>query len=321
MTATFPFDNHSRTFQPRSPLRTQSDEISSQGTTVSLDDDSSSFNVSSTSLCDTIRSTNENTVTFDDSYNEEYANDSMVKSELRDLWYQPSDYQLFRTIALEASQQIVATERRNRAPHSYQRVLERTYAACSNYNDTSSSDNSDNSKNCCTMETDESIDTERISLSSKDENDSEADDITITDSTVTTDSDVEMEKPAGTTQLSSLTSSPTTIISAEDFVHLQRWLEVGSSRIGLEKWSIRTISNSRTQRREEMIETVLSLQQNRQQQFLSHPSTQQKQQMEDCSEFIRATCERLSRPSSLFCVVMAQGLAAAVVKGNTSTVI
>jgi hypothetical protein len=51
-------------------------------------------------------------------------------SDARNCWYKACDYRVFRSNALEASQQIVNTEKRNRAPFSYQRVLERTYDVC-----------------------------------------------------------------------------------------------------------------------------------------------------------------------------------------------
>jgi hypothetical protein len=294
----FPF-NHPR----QRPGATPNDDSSSLGTTSTMDDDSTSFNASS-STWDQSRSAKTIAVTFATSPNEEYANESMVKSELKELWYQPADYQLFRTMALDASQQIIATEKRNRAPHSYQRVLERTYEACCIH----SASINDMMNIACDDEANHTVDDEEI---------------TSTSSTITTDSENEMNDQEFTSPQNVIKSRHSSILSADDFVHLQRWLEVGSSRIGLEKWSIRTISTSRSTRRDTIIETIMSLQQENQYdqsvktlKLRRNVNQQEQSRKDDCAEFIRGTSERLSRPSCLFSFVMAQGLAAAVAKEN-----
>ena len=301
---TFPF-NHPRQRQGA----VSNDDSSSLGTTTTMDDDSASFNVNNTSW-DHAQSTKNIAVTFATSLNEEYANEVMVKNEIRELWYQPSDYQLFRTMALDASQQIIATEKRNRAPHSYQRVLERTYEACciqgASINDMMEVE--------CDNEANHAMDDEEEAAT--------------VSSTITSESDSEMSDHVFSLPQNTKKTTLNSILSGEDFVHLQRWLEVGSSRIGLEKWSIRTISTSRSTRRDTIIETVMSLQQenlynrnvkkfsNDKSKSRSSVNQQEQPQMDDCADFIRGTSERLSRPSCLFSFVMAQGLAAAVAKEN-----
>ena len=300
---TFPF-NHPRQRQSAA----SNDDSSSLGTTATLDDDSTSFNASSSNW-DQKTSSKHKMVTFSLSLNEEYSNGVMVKSEVRELWYQPSEYQTFRTMALDASQQIIATEKRNRAPHSYQRVMERTYAACCSH----SASITDMMNIECDEETNHILE--------------DAEEATAASSAITSESESDMSDDDATTP-QNLPAKHNSILSAEDFVHLQRWLEVGSSRIGLEKWSIRTISTSRSTRRDTIVETVLSLQQEnlysqnmksfsaKNAKTLRSIKPQEFSMDEDCAEFIRGTSERLSRPSCLFCVVMAQGLAAAVTKEN-----
>ena len=299
---TFPF-NHPRQRHGAA----SNDDSSSLGTSTTMDDDSASFNVSNSNWEQT-RSTKNISVTFDVSLNEEYANRVMVKSEIRELWYQPSDYQLFRTMALDASQQIIATEKRNRAPHSYQRVLESTYEACCIHS--ALLNNNDLMDVECDHEASHTVNEEELTTAS---------------STLTTESENEMNDSVFTASQCTVKTQRCSILSTEDFVHLQRWLEVGSSRIGLEKWSIRTISTSRSSRRDTIIETIMSLQQENQYERSLKPSCQHRHKMrpsrepsmnDDCAEFIRGTSERLSRPSCLFSLVMAQGLAAAVAKEN-----
>jgi hypothetical protein len=294
----FPF-NHPRQRQGA----VSNDDSSSLGTTATLDDDSTSFNTSSSSW-DQKSSSKNKSVTFSLSLNEEYSNEVMVKSEIRELWYQPSEYQTFRTMALDASQQIIATEKRNRAPHSYQRVLERTYAACCSH---SASINDMMNVEC---------DDEANHVMEDDE------EATAASSAITSESEDEMTDDEAT-KMHNTTTNNNSILSAEDFVHLQRWLEVGSSRIGLEKWSIRTISTSRSTRRDTIVESVMSLQQEniytqstKNAKTLRSTKQQELSLDDDCAEFIRGTSERLSRPSCLFCLIMAQGLAAAVAKEN-----
>ena len=289
---TFPF-NHPR--QHHGTI--SSDDSSSLGTSATVDDDSTSFHTSGSSW-ETARSSKRITVSFNTSLNEEYSNGVMVKSEVRELWYQPSDYQLFRSMALDASQQIIATEKRNRAPHSYQRVLERTYSVC-----------------CSHSASTEVHDDDDTNHAMEDEH------ATATNSMSTTYCENHtMEKSAKE-------AAHTSILSPEDFVHLQRWLEVGSSRIGLEKWSIRTITSSRSARRDAMLETIMSIQHEVKYERSKKPSCKNKLQCsaepqherslnDDRAEFIRGTSERLSRPSCIFSLVMAQGLAAAVAKEN-----
>lgn len=315
-----------------------SDDNGSDGSTVLIDteedDDStmlfhksnstwgtamSSSMSSSTSMMSATKS-NDRSVSFAPFMNQEYDNTVMCKEELSTLWYTSAEYTTFRSMALDAAQQIIATEKRNRAPHSYQRVMERTYNACCIYTDTT------------TTNTNNMVVPDNLNC------DSDDDDMPSIP-TIVADDDTESDSSR-----SASTTLYYNVISDEDFVHLQRWLEVGSSRIGLEKWSIRTISTARATRREMMVDVVLSIQQQQQQQQrigckkFNHKSKQQPIEFIDCdhiwnndamsrssssfaqpddtvtAEAIRETCERLSRPSCLFSHVMACGLAAAVVK-------
>jgi hypothetical protein len=170
-------------------------------------------------------------VRFCEEDNEMYDNQVMTKTQVKDLWYGPLDYRFFRSMALDASQHITATEKRNRAPYSYQRVLERAHAVCS------------------------AVIVEPTSLNAN-----------------------------------------SNVLDATDFVHLQRWLEVATSRLGLEKWSIRSIAADKVTRRHALTEAVLG------------PLYQHD------AHALRAECERLSRPSRLFSHTLALGLAAALEK-------
>lgn len=170
-------------------------------------------------------------VTFDMMKNVEYELNSVPSNDFNSSWYSPRDYKEFKAQAKDAANQIVHIEAKNRAPFSYQRVMENTFNSC---------------------------------LQAKNDSDE--------------------------------------ILAASDFVHLLRWIEVASSRCGLEKWSLGSISRDRSTRRKEITATVLSIQKN------------------DCGsesdEFIRLSCENISRPSRLYAHIMAQALADAEMKGN-----
>lgn len=145
------------------------------------------------------------------------------KRECRQGWYSPKQYKLFRAATLEAAQQILSTERRNRAPHGYDRVMTRTFEYCKSAPDVV--------KDTC--------------------------------------------------------------LPANDFLHLQRWMEVASSRIGLEKWAVRSVSAEKTIRRTALLECV---------------------RQSSSAEQLGLACVRVSRPSVLYARSLAQAQAAVVNK-------
>lgn len=191
-------------------------------------------------------------VRFCEEDNEMYDNVVLTKTQVKDLWYGPLDYRFFRSMALDASQHITATEKRNRAPYSYQRVLERAHAVCSS---SSSSAAVIVEPSCCHDD-----------------------------------------------EHNTTTTCAHHVLDATDFVHLQRWLEVATSRLGLEKWSIRSIAADKVARRQAVTSTVLG-------HLYQHDDDD-----DDAQEALRAECERLSRPSRLFSHTLALGLAAALEK-------
>jgi hypothetical protein len=279
------------------------DDLSATSSTITatLDDDSSTDAATGHSPNSSWRESSTSTVgnrgvRFATHRNVEYENDLMIKCELKELWYQATDYQSFRTLAYDTSQQIIATEKRNRAPHSYQRVMERTFAACSN--GVTFLDQHLRNPN----DADDRV---------------EADDAT--DGTDDMESDMLPPPPPPHDTSDRTTNS---VLTAENFVHLQRWLEVGSSRIGLEKWSIRAIASGRTSRRDLIVETILQVQRQQTYDQLSGKGSTTDMVAEGggwddaTAELIRRASEQYSRPSCLFSLVMAQGLAAAIAKEN-----
>jgi hypothetical protein len=67
---------------------------------------------------------------FNMSNNIEYTNHTLSKEECQSLWYCVQEYHDFRAVALDSTKQIVRKEKLNRAPFSYQKVMELTYNAC-----------------------------------------------------------------------------------------------------------------------------------------------------------------------------------------------
>jgi hypothetical protein len=182
-------------------------------------------------------------------FNEYHANTLMTKNEVKDLWYSAMEYRFFRSVALDASQHITATEKRNRAPYSYQRVLERAYTVCSQ------------------------VGVEPVSKNGQ-----------------------------------------CNVLEAADFVHLQRWLEVATSRVGLEKWSIRSIANDKVVRRQTLNAAVLQSQHKSRSPLYFVDYDTDEENDNSTAEAMRLECERLSRPSRLFSHTLAMALAAAVQK-------
>lgn len=173
-------------------------------------------------------------VCFDMTKNVSYRVDHVEPYEGAELWYGAQDYRDFKSIAQDASNQIIQIEARNRAPYSYQRVLEHAFNACL--------------------------------LTAKDVDE---------------------------------------VLPQSEFVHLQRWLEVATSRCGLEKWSIRKVSRDKSCRRRELNKTVQNMQ------FSARSSTGSNNADQN-AESLRISCENISRPSRLYSRTLAMALAAAV---------
>jgi hypothetical protein len=162
-------------------------------------------------------------VTFNLTRNAEY--EIELFDEMSSVWYCQKDYRSFKSQVKDAANQIIQIEAKNKAPFSYQRVMEKTFNSC---------------------------------LHAKSDHDE--------------------------------------ILPESEFVHLLRWIEVASSRCGLEKWSLGSVSRDRSTRRREMNATVLSIQRS-------------CGGSNESDEFIRRSCENMSRPSRLYATVMARALA------------
>jgi hypothetical protein len=96
----------------------------------------------------------------------------------------------------------------------------------------------------------------------------------------------------------------TSLLSYHERRHLTRWAEVATSRLGLERWSVKSIQADKSDRRKELVELVMDLQ--------NLPLPEDESMPRD--EFIRQSCERLTRPSRLFarCLAEAQASAAQI---------
>jgi HD-GYP domain-containing protein (c-di-GMP phosphodiesterase class II) len=90
-------------------------------------------------------------------------------------------------------------------------------------------------------------------------------------------------------------------LSIHEKRHLVRWAEVATSRLGLEKWSVKSIQSDKSGRRKELVELVKDLQ--------SIPLLEKEAMPRD--EFIRQSCQRLTRPSRLFARCLAEAQAKA----------
>jgi len=111
----------------------------------------------------------------------------------------------------------------------------------------------------------------------------------------------------------------------ENYRQLKRWLEIATSRLGLEKLTCTKLGRDKSMRRLSIVGKVLDLQhQHRYQQALQKQEQEQQQEERqqassdnnystDNSNFdalVRQHCERISRPSRLFSRIMADAQAA-----------
>jgi hypothetical protein len=100
------------------------------------------------------------------------------------------------------------------------------------------------------------------------------------------------------------------VSTAQERRRLIRWAQVAPNRLGLEKWALRRIVKDKHQRRFDMIDFLLDFQDMK----VNSCTTADH----DSAEFIRTTCERISRPSRMFAVAIAQANAQACTQGNNA---
>jgi len=92
------------------------------------------------------------------------------------------------------------------------------------------------------------------------------------------------------------------ILSEDDMRHMKRWAEAAPMRLGIERFTIRSISRDMALLRGELVETVLALQKVETQPGCAF----------DRAEHIRRSSMRASRPSRLFARAIAEAQAAAL---------
>jgi hypothetical protein len=160
--------------------------------------------------------------------NESFSNNAMCKEDLRELWYEKSEFKRIRNFAMYVAKEISKSEALCKAPFSYERVLVQTYLSC------------------CKA-----------------------------------------------------TSEQGNVLTADEFKHLVRWAEVAKSRLGLEKWSIRSIKHDRSYRRSMMMDMVMEAQNNYQDDVVR------------MDVYVADSCAAISRPMRLFSRTLAEAQAVA----------
>jgi hypothetical protein len=171
--------------------------------------------------------TSSKAVSFDDIANVYHENRMLCSEDCAELWYTAADYKMFKRNTMGMAKTILQFESQNKAPFSYQRVLEHSFTICK--------------------------------------------------------SAVSEHEPF------QLLSSPS------ERSHLQRWITAAPNRVGMERWTARSMSKDRQVRRFELAELLLDL-----------------QKSQSSAEVIRTSCESISRPSRLFAQAMGQASAAAL---------
>jgi hypothetical protein len=92
------------------------------------------------------------------------------------------------------------------------------------------------------------------------------------------------------------------VLTSFERKHLERWTEVATSRLGLERWTVRSIQSDKLLRRNEIYRIVMELQ------------NIVTQNPEPKADFLRQSSERISRPSRVFARTLAEAHAAAHIK-------
>jgi hypothetical protein len=95
------------------------------------------------------------------------------------------------------------------------------------------------------------------------------------------------------------TSEQGNVLTADEFDLLVRWAKVATSRLGLEKWSIRSMAHDRSYRRSLMVDMVLEAQNNYLDDFVRMDA------------YVADSCATISRPMRLFSRILAEAQAVA----------
>jgi hypothetical protein len=105
-------------------------------------------------------------------------------------------------------------------------------------------------------------------------------------------------------------SSSSILTTQEDEKQLEQWMRVTTCRLGLERLAIRSIAIDRSQRRADIVDTVLELQEG-----MNRNSSNSTKQSSAEAEILRQASEEISRTSRLF----ARHLAVALQNSSTSS--
>jgi hypothetical protein len=110
-----------------------------------------------------------------------------------------------------------------------------------------------------------------------------------------------------TTETEIITSTTVGVLTEQEARHLKRWMDVSTSRLGVEKLSLRHLARDRIHKRKEMMQLVFEIQE------MTTSNSSDIDDIDDLkAEFIRNTCLAISRGSRLFAMHMAIALAASI---------
>jgi hypothetical protein len=104
----------------------------STSSTMTVERRSSIKQVESTTAADDAASGSRRSVSFCMAKNESFSNNVMCEEDLRELWYENSEYKDFRSFTMcpYVAKEINKAEARSMAPLSYERVMTHTYRTC-----------------------------------------------------------------------------------------------------------------------------------------------------------------------------------------------
>jgi hypothetical protein len=103
------------------------------------------------------------------------------------------------------------------------------------------------------------------------------------------------------------TSEQGNVLTEDEFKHLVRWAEVATNRLGLEKWSIRSVGHDRSFRRSLIKDMAYEAQKN-----------YQDDNMMSLDYYLAESCASISRPMRLYARTLAEAQAVAAHKQELS---
>jgi hypothetical protein len=214
------------------------------------------------------------TVRFNEDCNESYDNASsshgLYSEDCKQFWYSPRDFQHFKLSSKNEARHFVNADvtfsqhTNILSDFAYPSVIFRAYAACCHW---------------CPLD---------------DDNDNEDD----YDETISNDDEhdiIDNNEDSSSTRLNP-------VLTVEEEQELQKWMQVATSRLGLERHICSDYGTDRSLRRRQVVLIAMDVAMDEEEEAARHGTVLDPQ---DKAELVKRACQEISRPSRLFAHVMA----------------